>query len=116
MSKPRSPLLSGSVVAVRGTRVTISNSCAIRIEGRVPSHINAAVVSVHLRIFDPGFQALDRRSGMNKGRTAVRAHDEIRRKAEDVAASAIAPIIIADKPEVFEDLEVSVQFAAAAAF
>src|SRR5580698_11123141 len=51
---------------------------------------------------------------MDQGWRAVRPDDEVRRLAEDVAAAAVAPVVVGDQAEVLEDLEVEIHRYAAA--
>ena len=61
-----------------------------------------------------GFKALHPAGGMDRADVAVRADDQVRRLAEEVAADSLAPHLVGDQAETLHDFQVGVERAAGA--
>src|SRR5215471_10565065 len=83
MRPARRNFLDAPVLAVRRSRISIADiRRLVRIEGRVPANVDAAVIDIRCELSKRHFEARHGRSRMHEGRTAVRADDEVRRSAE----------------------------------
>src|ERR1019366_742542 len=74
------------------------------------SILNVVIVGVYQGILIYGsFKAIHRTAGVKRADAAIGAHHEIGRLAKQIAAAAIAPVIVGDQAEVGQDFEIAIE-------
>src|ERR1035438_1026417 len=114
----KTDFLDGAVLAIGGATVAVTHQAgAIGIHYHVLAHVNTAIVGVQQGVLvDNGFKAVHRPARVNRADAAIGAHRQVGSLTEEVAAAAIAPVVVGDQAEVLHDLEIGVNRSAAAHF
>src|SRR5579872_5206779 len=100
-------LLNGTILPVAGDR-SISDQLAGSIDGKVLSDVNAAIICIKHGSFASGLKSGYGRCGMHQRQVAICSDDEVRRLAENVASTAVAPEIIGENTEALEQFEIEI--------
>ena len=109
-----SDFLCGAILAVRRSRIAVANKRgSVGIQGRVAADEDSAIIGIENRLAQRPFKTVHGGTGVDRRGGAVGAENEIGRLAVQVPARAVAPEVIGNQPEIFEDLEVAVDGAAA---